>query len=113
VGAENTFASDLSELEPMKAALQPIIEKVWRHCDQTGVRGRTVTLKVKYADFQQITRSRTVTGLIESRTDLDEIAMGLLVSVFPTGKPVRLLGVSLSTLNTEEESQSPQLSLGL
>jgi DNA polymerase IV len=113
VGAENTFASDLSELEPMKAALQPIIEKVWRHCDQTGVRGRTVTLKVKYADFQQITRSRTVTELIESRTDLDEIAMGLLVSVFPMGKPVRLLGVSLSTLNTEEESQSPQLSLGL
>jgi len=112
VGAENTFSNDLSELEAMKTALQPIIDKVWRHCDQTGVRGRTVTLKVKYADFQQITRSRTLTGLIESRTDLDEVAIGLLVSVFPMGKPVRLLGVSLSTLNTEEEPQNPQMSLG-
>ena len=46
--------------KPMREALQPIIEKVWRHCEQTGTRGRTVTLKVKFADFEQITRSRSV-----------------------------------------------------
>lgn len=113
VGAENTFESDLSELEPMKTALQPILDKVWRYYDQTGVNGRTITLKVKFADFHQITRSRTLTGLVESRSGLEEIALGLLESVFPIGKPVRLLGVSLSTLNTEEKPQSPQLSLSL
>jgi DNA polymerase-4 len=54
----------------MKAALQPIMDKVWRHCEHTGVRGRTVTLKVKFSDFQQITRSRTLPGYVESRSGL-------------------------------------------
>ncbi|MEZ0168356.1 DNA polymerase IV [Microvirga sp. TS319] len=113
VGAENTFSADLSSLDEMKAALQPIIDKVWRYCDQSGVRGRTVTLKVKFSDFQQITRSRTLGALVESRSGLDEIATGLLVSLLPFGQPVRPLGMSLSALNTDEGPQSPQLSLGL
>ncbi len=54
VGAENTFAQDLHAYEPMCEALEPIIAKVWRYCQSTGVRGRTVTLKVKFADFRQI-----------------------------------------------------------
>ena len=53
VGAENTFAADLSTLEAACAALQPIIEKVWRYCEGADIRGRTVTLKVKYADFSR------------------------------------------------------------
>ena len=44
VGAENTFASDLKEFDPMAAELQPLIDKVWQHCESTGNRGRTVTL---------------------------------------------------------------------
>jgi DNA polymerase-4 len=55
VGAENTFASDLTEFEPMVAELQPLIDKVWRHCEDKGSRGRTVTLKVKFNDFEIIT----------------------------------------------------------
>ena len=51
VGAENTFSSDLTEFEAMVAELQPLIDKVWRHCEDKGTRGRTVTLKVKFADF--------------------------------------------------------------
>jgi DNA polymerase-4 len=53
VGAENTFEKDLIGFEDMKAALQPIVDKVWRHCEQTGVRGRSVTLKVKFSDFNR------------------------------------------------------------
>ncbi len=97
----------------MKTALQPILDKICRYCNQTGVNGRTVTLKIRFADFHQITRSRALTGLVESRSGLEEIAIGLLESVFPIGKPVRLLRVALSTLNTEEKPQSPQLSLSL
>ena len=59
VGAENTFFTDLTSLGEARDALQPIIKKVWSHCAATGARGRTVTLKVKYADFHQITRSRS------------------------------------------------------
>jgi DNA polymerase-4 len=54
VGAENTFAQDLHAFAPMREALEPIIAKVWRHCQATGIRGRTLTLKVKFADFRQI-----------------------------------------------------------
>jgi DNA polymerase-4 len=48
VGAEDTFSSDLTEFESMVAELQPLIEKVRRHYDDKGSRGRTVTLKVKF-----------------------------------------------------------------
>src|SRR3712207_7182729 len=50
---------------------------------QTGVRGRTVTLKVKFSDFQQITRSRTLTGLVESRSGLEQASFDLLTILFP------------------------------
>ena len=113
VGAENTFEKDLMSFEEMKAALQPIIDKVWRYCEQTGVRGRTVTLEVKFSDFQQITRSRTLTGFVENRSSLEQASVDVLRLLFPMDKSVRLLGVSLSALNTDEEPESPQLSLEL
>jgi DNA polymerase-4 len=50
VGAETTFSHDLTSLEDMRAELEPLIQKVWRYCEATGVRGRTVTLKVKFVD---------------------------------------------------------------
>jgi DNA polymerase-4 len=113
VGAENTFERDLIAFEEMKAELQPIIDKVWRYCEQTGVRGRTVTLKVKYQDFQQITRSRSLPGDVESRSVLEQVSLDLLSPLFPMDKGVRLLGVSLSTLNTDDEPDDGQLSLAL
>src|SRR5438105_5339766 len=60
VGAENTFSQDLADYEALAAELQPLIEKVWRHCETTGARGRTATLKVKFSDFELITRSKSV-----------------------------------------------------
>jgi hypothetical protein len=60
VGAENTFSSDLTEFDAMVSELQPLIEKVWRHCEDKGTRGRTVTLKVKFADFEVISRSQSL-----------------------------------------------------
>jgi DNA polymerase IV len=62
LGAENTFSADIFTFEAACEVLQPIIEKVWRICEGAEIRGRTVTLKVKYADFEQITRSRTSQG---------------------------------------------------
>jgi nucleotidyltransferase/DNA polymerase involved in DNA repair len=46
--------------------IEPLIEKVWRHCESTGNRGRTVTLKVKFSDFEIITRSRSVSSAMSS-----------------------------------------------
>src|SRR5689334_12994322 len=59
VGAENTFAVDLFTYGAARDALREIVDKVWRYCESSGIRGRTITLKVKFANFRQITRSRT------------------------------------------------------
>lgn len=110
VGAENTFSGDLTEFDAMVAELQPLVDKVWRHCEGTSNRGRTVTLKVKFFDFEIITRARSVAVPVASRADLERIAVGLLQAETPLPKPVRLLGVSLSSLQSEEETR-PQLDL--
>jgi len=55
-------------------ALEPIIAKVWGHCQAVGMRVRTVTLKVKFADFQQITRSKTVGDTIDSLANLEQLS---------------------------------------
>ncbi len=113
VGAENTFAQDLHAFAPMRDALEPIIAKVWRHCQATGIRGRTVTLKVKFADFQQITRSKSVGDAIDSLVDLERLSLGLLELLLPAEKGVRLLGISLSSLTQAQATGRRQLSLVL
>ncbi|WP_316227428.1 DNA polymerase IV [Bradyrhizobium sp. SZCCHNR1047] len=104
VGAENTFSTDLTEFEPMLAELQPLIDKVWQHCEASGNRGRTVTLKVKFADFDIMTRSRSVAQAVGSREDLARLSVALLQSEMPLPKPVRLLGVSLSSLQRQNDA---------
>ncbi|WP_426616318.1 DNA polymerase IV [Bradyrhizobium sp. McL0616] len=112
VGAENTFSDDLTEFEAMAAELQPLIDKVWRHCVEKGSRGRTVTLKMKYSDFEMVTRSRSVPSVVSCRDDLERLATALLQNEVPVRKPVRLLGVSLSSLHVDDHDE-PQLGLSI
>src|SRR5260370_20237173 len=107
VGAENTFATDLTEFDTMVAELQPLIDKVWRYCEGAGNRGRTVTLKVKFNDFETITRSRSVPVAVSSRMDLEGLSVALLQNEMPLPKPVRLLGISLSSLQSDDEAEPP------
>ena len=111
VGAENTFPQDLTEHEPMREALQPIIDKVWRHCDVHGTRGRTVTLKVKFSDFSLITRSRSTLRPIGDRDALEATSLDLLRAEMPVRRGVRLLGISLSGLLSEPSDVEAQLTL--
>jgi DNA polymerase IV len=113
VGAENTFSVDLFSFEDARDALAPIIDKVWQHCESAGTRGRTVTLKIKYADFQQITRSQSLRRVIEGRVVLEEISLALLKPQFPVAKGIRLLGISLSALNSSGPVGVEQLPLGI
>ncbi len=108
VGAENTFADDLVDYEPMREALQPILDKVWRHCEIHGTRGRTVTLKVKFSDFTIITRSRSAAATIDGRDALEAVSLALLQAEMPMRRSVRLLGVSLSSL-TASTNGRPQM----
>jgi DNA polymerase IV len=113
VGAENTFSVDLTTFETARDALLPLIDKVWRHCENTRTRGRTVTLKIKYADFQQITRSQSPRRGIAGRVALEGIALELLGAQFPVVKGIRLLGISISVLDHAGEADTEQLPLAL
>ena len=113
VGAENTFSRDLTSLDDMRVELGPLVEKVWHYCESTGVRGRTVTLKVKFADFRVITRSRSRLAPVSDRSTLAAISDELLAAQFPMRKGVRLLGVSLSSLCADAAEPNTQMTLAL
>jgi DNA polymerase-4 len=112
IGAETTFSTDLDEFNVLVAELKPLVDKVWRHCETTGNRGRTVTLKIKFADFEIITRSKSVLAPVAGRDDLERLACGLLEIEMPLPKRVRLLGVSLSSLQDGDDAE-PQLTFGI
>ena len=113
IGAEDTFREDIHDLETARAGLLPLIDKVWRYCEANGIRGKTVTLKVKWDDFTQITRSKTVGMPVASAVEIGEIVGLLLSPIFPAQKGIRLLGLTLSSLDAVEEGSEPQLALAL
>lgn len=113
IGAENTFPEDIFAFDAACSALAPIVEKVWSACEKHGFRGRGVTLKVKYADFRLITRSHTMPAPIVSREELADVTTGLLSPVFPSVQGVRLLGVSVSSLEMAVNEAPRQLVLDL
>ncbi len=112
VGAEKTFLADLFTLKQAEEALPPIVEKVWRACESANFFGRALTLKVKYADFRQITRSHTDSAPMKSRADFERRALALLAPIFPAERGVRLLGLSSSGFDPPTE-RDLQLSLRL
>ncbi|MCJ8151967.1 MULTISPECIES: DNA polymerase IV [Shinella] len=111
IGAEDTFMVDIVDPTAARDEITPLAAKVWRHCEGKGLHGRTVTLKVKYADFQVITRSKTTTTPIGRLDDLEAIAQALLEAFFPTTKGIRLLGVTLSSFIDDQVSEASQLEL--
>ncbi|MDO5605617.1 MAG: DNA polymerase IV [Paracoccus sp. (in: a-proteobacteria)] len=111
VGAETTFSDDLHDLGQGRQALAPLAEKVWHHAGRAGAQGRTVTLKVKFADFRQITRARSLPRPVSSLAEMRTIAEALLGEVMPDARGVRLLGITLSGLVKPEENSASQLDL--
>jgi DNA polymerase-4 len=101
VSAENTFSEDLTELEPMLASIASISESVSQRLKKSGLKGKTVTVKVKDHEFNLSTRSKTVEEFLENSEDIYAIASHLL-SDSPPDDPIRLLGVGVSNLNVRE-----------
>jgi DNA polymerase-4 len=114
IGAETTYDRDLTEWADVPPALDFVFGKVWEAYGKSGRPARTVTVKIKFADFRQITRSRTVLEAITERRTVEEISLELLKPHFPSEKGVRLLGVTLSHLEEDAAAPPPQqLALGL
>jgi len=112
VGTEDTFLTDISDPAQARRETLTLADKVWQFCAAKQITGRTVTLKVKYADFQQITRSRTAPAPLARPEDLTATALALLDPLLPPVKGIRLLGVTLSSLE-EMGDEPPPVQLDL
>jgi DNA polymerase IV len=111
LGAETTFSQDLIHWDQVPPVMEPLCSKVWAACVKGGHAGRTVTIKVKHADFQQITRSRSGVAPIRSAIELRQIVLDLLRPCFPPPRGVRLLGVTMSGFDNLDKRTSAQLAL--
>ena len=74
--------------------------------------GHTVTVKIKYASFQIVTRSRTMQAPVDTREILDEISISLVRSIYPVTTGIRLIGVSLSKFGKAPVSEQLEFGLG-
>ncbi len=98
IGHEQTFLQDIMSLDAAKKELLVLGNKVARRMRHKGLKGKTVTLKVKYSDFVQITRSTSLPESTDDGLEIYTAACCLLKKTEVTKKPIRLLGVSLSQL---------------
>jgi DNA polymerase-4 len=108
VGSETTFADDLDDRAALAAITGRMVDDVWSWCARTRITGRTVTLKLKFADFQIVTRSRSGTARVPDRATLERTSLALLDGLFPLPKRVRLLGVSMSNLEGAADAPAQQ-----
>jgi DNA polymerase-4 len=108
ISAERTFAEDVSDLNNMKDALRRIARDVENRMAKSGAKGRTITLKITYADFTKNTRSETQREFIADEKTLYETAARLLAHSGAIDSSVRLLGIGVSNLdNRPEPIQTP------
>lgn len=101
LAAENTFMNDIFDTTNFRNSAQEIIQVLWKRYELYEKRGRSLSIKVKYFDFTQITRSTTLTAEIESFQQLEKLAHRLIENVLPLPKAVRLIGFQISGFREE------------
>ena len=105
VGGERTFSRDLSSGSELRETLDEIIDTVWGYIERAEATGRTVTLKMKYTDFQIFSRAKTLDQPITERAQFEHCAKSLLEEVLPLPMPIRLMGLTLSKLEHAEAEE--------
>ncbi len=98
-GSETTFERDLTAPAEIEAGVEAMADDVWAWCEKASAFGRTVTVKVKFADFRQVTRSRSFTTAIASHDLLRRASVELVRTLLPAAKGIRLLGVTVSNFD--------------
>ena len=118
VGGERTFHEDQHQPAELRATLERIIDIVWERIERNAARGRTVTLKLKYNDFVLNTRAKSVPYLVADKDAFAMLARELLEEQLPLPRPIRLMGLTLSSLEgvaklsrKEQAARAAQLSL--
>ena len=96
IGAEDTFPEDLSTGEDLTKQIEKLVPVVHKRLTNHQLKGKTITLKVKYNDFKLITRSRSLDQCIDDINIIQQAAIELLKPLLPVEKGIRLLGVTVS-----------------
>ena len=109
LGSETTFPEDRTDPVQIEAGVIAMADDVWAWCEKANSHGRTVTVKIKWADFQISTRSRSMETTIQTREKLHQVALDLIRSVLPPLKGVRLVGVTLSNFRSQTASEAAEL----
>ena len=109
IGAERTFNEDITSVDTMFERLEVIAENLFRDIQKSQNYGKTLTLKVKFSDFQTITRSKTMRSEIKTIEGIIAITNDLLYKNLDGTIPVRLLGLSVSNLRFEHGHLPRQL----
>jgi DNA polymerase-4 len=112
-GSETTFKIDLTAPEDIEDGVRSQADEVWDWCEKAQAFGRTVTTKIKFADFQQATRSRTFAAPVASRDALRSASIDLVRSIYPPRLGIRLLGVTVSSFEDEDQVSADTGQLGL
>ncbi|HET6942989.1 MAG TPA: DNA polymerase IV [Sphingomicrobium sp.] len=112
VSAERTFDDDLKDPDRLASELARIAGYAWDRIERAAVSGRTVTLKVKFADFEIITRSKSF-GTHIGRDEFETAGQALLAALHPLPKGIRLLGLGLHNLSEGEAEEPRQLGLAI
>ncbi len=107
VGTERTFDHDVSSGSALRETLERIVALTWERIAKSGAAGRTVTLKLKHVDFSQLTRAKSVAEPIVTRVMFETIARQLLDEAMPLAQPIRLMGLTLSALEDDEDRGQP------
>jgi DNA polymerase IV len=100
VSVENSYDPDLSDRVMIEAALRQLGIELYDRLDRLDVKGYTITLKVKFADYTQITRSYTQSLVIREQGLIWALALQLLEGIDLRSQQVRLLGLGISKLET-------------
>ena len=111
ISAAETFASDLEDREELLRELLRLAERVTRRLRTRELRAKTISLKVRFSDFTNISKAKTLPLPINGMHEVFEVARDLFISLRLDGARIRLLGISLENL-TDESGSVEQLSLG-
>ena len=103
IGKERTYSQDLVDMHGIKRQLLSLATKVSRRLRRQGFQGKTLTLKVKYMDFVQLTRSTTLPQAIDDEREIFRSCCSLLDKTEAGRRPIRLLGITLSQLRDREK----------
>ena len=107
IGAENTFSEDLTTRDEVEPALFQIADTLMDRLKKSDTYGKTIIMKVKYSDFKLLTRSKTTQNWITSSIDISNLIKQLLDEFDFENIAIRLLGLTITNLNTPEEGTYP------